>query len=73
MSINEGQTLPMFVNEGTPQGSPLLMLMDGHAMVHRAFRAISAQGPLTVSTTGEDTSGVVGFANTFLRWIPSTA
>ncbi len=75
MSTNEGQTLPMFANEGTPQGSPLLMLMDGHAMVHRAFRAISAQGPLTVSTTGEDTSGVVGFANTFLRalqdWKPA--
>jgi len=51
------------------------MLMDGHAMVHRAFRAISAQGPLTVSATGEDTSGVVGFANTFLRalqdWKPT--
>jgi DNA polymerase-1 len=65
----------MFANEGTPQGSPLLMLMDGHAMVHRAFRAISAQGPLTVSATGEDTSGVVGFANTFLRalqdWKPT--
>jgi len=51
------------------------MLMDGHAMVHRAYRAISAQGPLTVSATGEDTSGVVGFANTFLRalqdWKPT--
>jgi DNA polymerase-1 len=51
------------------------MLMDGHAMVHRAYRAISAQGPLTVSATGEDTSGVVGFANTFLRalqdWKPA--
>ena len=75
MSPNEGQTLPMFANEGTPHGPPLLMLMDGHAMVHRAYRAISAQGPLTVSATGEDTSGVVGFANTFLRalqdWKPT--
>ncbi len=62
MSTAEGQTLPMFANEGTP----LLMLMDGHAMVHRSFHAISVQGHLTVSATGEDTTGIVGFANVFL-------
>ena len=54
---------------------PLLMLMDGHAMVHRAFRAISVQRNLTVSATGEDVTGVYGFTNVFLRalqdWNPT--
>ena len=54
---------------------PLLMIMDGHAMVHRSFRAISTQRNLTSSTTGEDTTGVYGFTNVFLRalqeWNPS--
>ena len=71
MPTAEGQTLPMFANPG----APLLMLMDGHAMVHRSFHAISAQGHLTVSATGEDTTAIVGFANTFLRalrdWKPT--
>ena len=53
----------------------LLMLMDGHAMVHRSFRAISVQRHLSVSATGEDTTGVYGFLNVFLRalqdWKPS--
>ena len=53
----------------------LLMLMDGHAMVHRSFRAISQQRNLTSSATGEDTTGVYGFANVFLRalqeWNPA--
>ena len=44
---------------------PLLMLLDGHAMVYRAFYAI--QNPMTVRTTGEEVRGVYGFLNTFLR------
>ena len=51
----------------------LLILIDGHALVHRSFHAI--QQPLTVSTTGEDVRGVYGFVNAFLRtlgeWHPS--
>ncbi len=51
----------------------LLILIDGHALVHRSFHAI--QHPLTVSSTGEDVRGVYGFANAFLRtldeWNPS--
>ncbi|MEC9278867.1 MAG: 5'-3' exonuclease H3TH domain-containing protein [Chloroflexota bacterium] len=51
----------------------LLILIDGHALVHRSFHAI--QQPLTVSTTGEDVRGVYGFVNAFLRtlgeWRPS--
>ena len=54
---------------------PLLMLMDGHAMVHRSFRAISVQRHLTVRSTGEDVTGVYGFTNVFLRalqdWNPT--
>ena len=71
MSTAEPTTLPLFA---VPR-SPLLMLMDGYAMVHRSFHAISVQGHLTVQTTGEDTTGVYGFVNTFLRalqdWKPT--
>ena len=56
-------------------GQPLLMLMDGHAMVHRSFQAISRQRNLTISGTGEDVTGVYGFTNVFLRalqdWNPT--
>ena len=65
------QTLPLFAQEK----APLLMLMDGHAMVHRSFHAISVQRHLTVSSTGEDVTGVYGFTNVFLRslqdWNPT--
>ena len=71
MSTNQDQTFPLFANERPP----LLMLMDGHAMVHRSFRAISTQRHLSISSTGEDTTGVYGFTNVFLRalqdWKPT--
>ncbi len=55
--------------------SPLFLILDGHAMVHRSFRAISVSRNLTVSTTGEDVTGVYGFASVFLRalneWQPT--
>ena len=70
-SENPNQTLPLFAQER----APLLMLMDGHAMVHRSFHAISVQRHLTVSSTGEDVTGVYGFTNVFLRslqdWKPT--
>ncbi|MBF8267396.1 MAG: polA [Dehalococcoidia bacterium] len=47
---------------------PLLMLMDGHALVHRAWHAFE-KTPLTLRKTGEDVRGVYGFANTFLKAI----
>ena len=50
--------------QATSAKTPLLMLMDGHAMVHRAWHAI--QQPLTVRRTGEQVQGVLGFLNTFL-------
>ena len=54
----------MPVDEG-----PRLVLIDGNALVHRSFRAISIRGNLTVGSTGEDITGVYGFTNTFLRTI----
>ena len=54
----------MPVDEG-----PRLVLIDGNALVHRSFRAISIRGNLTVGSTGEDITGVYGFTNTFLRAI----
>ena len=70
-SENRDKTLPLF----DQRNAPLLMLMDGHAMVHRSFHAISVQRHLSVSATGEDTTGVYGFVNVFLRalkeWTPT--
>ncbi len=64
-------SMPLF----SPERQPLLMIMDGHAMVHRSFRAISTQRNLTNNATGEDTTGVYGFTNVFLRalqeWNPA--
>ena len=51
-----------------PEGNPLLILIDGHALVHRAYHAQS-RDPLTVQRTGEIISGVYGFMNIFLRAI----
>lgn len=50
-----------------PQEGQLLILIDGHALVHRAHHAM--REPLTVQSTGEVVSGVYGFLNMFLRAI----
>ena len=65
MARTQGDTLPLFASPKRP----LLMLMDGNAMLHRSFHAISVQRHLSVSATGEDTTGVYGFINVFLRAI----
>ena len=44
---------------------PLLMLMDGHALIHRAWHAI--REPLTTRDSGEDTRAIFGFMNIFLK------
>ena len=53
---------------------PLLLLMDGHALVHRAFHAFR-DTPLTTRATGQEVRGVYGFMNSFLRalsqWNPT--
>ena len=64
-------TMPML----KPKDQPLLMVIDGHALVHRSYRAISVRQNLTVSQTGEDITAVYGFSNTFLKalqdWTPT--
>jgi len=71
MTEKVNETLPLFELHGTP----LLIVMDGHAMVHRSFHAISVRGSLTVKATGEDITGVYGFTNVFLKalqdWSPT--
>ena len=53
-------TLPAF----SDNDRPLLLVIDGHAMVYRAFFSI----PERLSTaTGQDTRGVYGFLTTFLK------
>ena len=59
--MTSGGTLPMFAEK------PLLMLLDGHALVHRAWHAI--REPLNVRATGEEVRAVYGFLNTFLRML----
>ena len=70
LAANEG-TMPMLLARDTP----LLMIMDGHAMVHRSWNAIRVRQHLSVSRTGEDITAVFGFSNTFLKaieeWNPS--
>lgn len=44
--------------------SPLLLLFDGNALVHRAFHALP---PLTVARTGEMVNAVQGFVSTLLK------
>jgi len=75
MAAVQEAALPLFTPENPAPEKPLLMVMDGHAMVHRSFRAISLRQNMTVSRTGEDVTGVYGFANVFLRalkdWQPA--
>ena len=58
--MSSSGTMPMLKEK------PLLILMDGHALVHRAWHAMIEQ-PLNVSSTGEDVRAVYGFLNAFLR------
>ncbi len=78
MATASQMSMPMSVpvsGGAVGRSNPLLLLIDGHAMVHRSFRAISANRSLTVSGTGEDVTGVYGFASVFIRalneWQPS--
>ena len=71
MTSSKDGTMPML----SPREKPLLMIIDGHALVHRSWRAISVRQHLSVSRTGEDITAVFGFVNTFLKalqeWTPS--
>ena len=63
-------------NDGTKSmlaERPLLMLLDGHALVYRAWHAI--REPLNIRSTGEEVRAVYGFLNSLLRaladWHPT--
>jgi DNA polymerase-1 len=43
------------------------MVMDGHAMVYRAWFALKDARPMTVRQTGEDVRGVYSFTTTFFK------
>ena len=47
---------------------PLLTILDGHGIIHRAYYALK-DAPLVARRTGENTSGVFGFTNTLLAVI----
>jgi DNA polymerase-1 len=47
-----------------PTQKQLLLLFDGHALVHRAFHALP---PLSLTKTGEPTGAVYGFASMLLK------
>ncbi|MDD5127161.1 MAG: 5'-3' exonuclease H3TH domain-containing protein, partial [Dehalococcoidales bacterium] len=47
--------------------TPLLVLFDGNALVHRAFHAFQKTRPLTVIRTGEIISAVYGFTVMLLK------
>ena len=65
MTTSKERTMPMSL----PREKPLLMVIDGHALVHRAWHGISVRQHLSVGKTGEDITAVFGFTNTFLKAI----
>ncbi|MBI2847290.1 MAG: DNA polymerase I [Chloroflexi bacterium] len=50
--------------QGVLEEKPLLIVIDAHALVHRAFHALP---PFSVRRTGEPTGAVFGFVNTLLK------
>ncbi len=71
MAQQQSMNLPLL----NPQERPLLMLMDGHALVHRSWHAISVRQHLSIRRTGEVVTAVYGFGNTFFKalqkWRPT--
>jgi DNA polymerase-1 len=51
----------------TQERKPLLMVMDGHAMLYRAWFALQSARPMTVRKTGEDVRGVYSFTTSFFK------
>lgn len=45
----------------------MLMLLDGHAIVHRSYHAFDGQGRVFTSKAGEIVTAVYGFANVLLK------
>ena len=53
--------------EALADRKPLLLVMDGHAMVFRAWFGLQQSRPLTIRATGEDVRGVYSFTTTFFK------
>src|SRR5688572_23589234 len=66
-SQNSPKVQPSSANAQS-QRKPLLAILDGHGIIHRAYYALKDQ-PLVARRTGENTSGVFGFTNTLLSVI----
>ena len=64
---DEGRDSRLRGNDGKGGDAPLLLLMDGHAMVYRAWFALQQARPLTIRATGEDVRGVYSFTTTFFK------
>jgi 5'-3' exonuclease len=57
--------------DATPK-KPLLAILDGHGIIHRAYYALK-DTPLVAKRTGENTSAAFGFTNTLLVTGPGGA
>src|SRR5688572_33104042 len=66
-SQNSPKVQPSSANAQSPK-KPLLAILDGHGIIHRAYYALK-DAPLVARRTGENTSGVFGFTNTLLAVI----
>ena len=55
-------------NASAPQKKrPVLMLIDGHSIVYRAYFVLAPRTPMNLRATGEPTGAVYGFANMLIR------
>ncbi len=64
LAIGAGYNSPVSLSER----KPLLAILDGHGIIHRAYYALK-DNPLVVRRTGEHVSAVFGFTNTLLAVI----
>ena len=53
--------------DAAPPPAARFVILDGHAIIFRAYFALREVQPFSVKRTGEETTAVYGFANTLLR------
>jgi DNA polymerase-1 len=53
--------------DAAPPPAPRFVILDGHAIIFRAYFALRDAQPFSVKRTGEETTAVYGFVNTLLR------
>ena len=54
-------------SESAARKRPVLMVIDGHSMVYRAYHVLAVRTPMNLRSTGEPIGAVFGFANMLLR------